>query len=94
MSTAVVPSAGGPEQLVMVWTASRRSRKCCGCGEPITFVRLVATGRWTPFNSDPVAVRTRVDRRTGWAVDYLDAAEVHFLACPRADALRRRRRAV
>jgi hypothetical protein len=86
-----VASDGG-RQLVRVWTGSRRSRKCVGCGAPITFVRVVATGRWMPFSSDPLPVSTMLDQKTGRAVDSLDAAEIHFRACPRADALRRRRR--
>lgn len=78
---------------VMVWTGSRRTRKCVGCGEPITFARVVATGKWMPFNSDPAAVRRSVDRKSGRAVDHLDASDVHFVVCPRARAFKRRRAA-
>ena len=83
---------GVHQQLVMVWTGSRRTRKCVGCGEPITFVRVVASGRWMPFNSDPVSVLTSVDAKTRRAVDHLDASDIHFRVCPRAAAFRRRRR--
>lgn len=79
-----------PRQTILVWTGSRRTRKCRWCGEPITFCRVVASGKWMPFESDPVAVRRTLDSKKNRAVDHLSVADVHFVACPHAASKRRK----
>jgi hypothetical protein len=86
------PDAPAPpvQQLVLVWGTSRRSAKCRSCGAPLVFAQVVASGKWLPFDADPVAIRTSQDPATRRLVEHLDAADVHFRSCPNADAFRRR----
>jgi hypothetical protein len=44
-------------------------------------VQTVGSGRWMPFDADPVAIKTSRDPQTGALVEHLDAADVHFPHC-------------
>lgn len=77
-------------QLVLVWSRSRRPAKCRSCGAPLTFVQVAASGKWIPFDADPVALRTSLDPSTHNLIEHLDAADVHFRSCPQATSFRRR----
>ncbi len=79
-----------PMQIVTVWARPRRQATCRGCGAPISFRQVVASGKWLPFDGDPVALRTRQDVETGRLVEDLDASDVHFRSCPNSADFRRR----
>ena len=76
-------------QLVLVWSRSRRSAKCRACDAPLTFVKVVSSGKWMPFDADPVALLTSLDPGTHNLIEHLDAADVHFRSCPNAKEFRR-----
>lgn len=58
---------------------------------PSSFRQVVASGKWLPFDGDPVGVRMRQDEETGRVIEDLDAADVHFRSCPRSKDFRRPR---
>lgn len=80
-----------PVQIVTVWARPRRQAECRGCGAPISFRQVVASGKWLPFDGDPVGLRMRQDAETGRVIEDLDAADVHFRSCPRSKDFRRPR---
>lgn len=77
-------------QLVLVWSRSRRSAKCRSCDAPLTFAQVAASGKWLPFDADPVALKTSLDPSTNNLIEHLDAADVHFRTCPQASSFRRK----
>ncbi len=87
------PDATRPEtrqQLLLVVASSRFSARCKSCDQPMTMAQLVGSGKWMPFDADPVAIRTSIDPQTSKVIDHLDAADVHFRSCPGAASHRRR----
>jgi E3 ubiquitin-protein ligase DOA10 len=84
---------GAYRQTIMVWSGTRRTRKCDVCHEPITFIRKCSTDRWMPFESDSVALRLTLGRDNKGrerVVAHMNVADVHFVSCPRSAAKRRR----
>ena len=78
------------QQLLLVVASSRFSATCKSCGAPMTMVQLVGSGKWMPFDADPVAIPTSIDPQTSKVIEHLDAADVHFRSCPGAASHRRR----
>jgi hypothetical protein len=78
------------QQLLLVLAQSRFSAACKSCGQPMTMAQLVGSGKWMPFDADPVAIRTSLDPQTNKLIEHLDAADVHFRTCPNAATHRRR----
>lgn len=83
------PDHEQPRQVLLVWSRSRFSAECRSCHQPMTMAQLVSSGKWMPFDADPVALRTSHDPQTHKMVDHLDAADVHFRTCPHASQHRR-----
>lgn len=77
-------------RLVLVWSRSRRAAKCRACDAPLTFAQVVSSGRWMPFEADPVALKTSQDPATRNLIEHLDPSDVHFRSCPQAGSFRRR----
>jgi len=80
-----------PQRLLFVWSRSRRSARRRSCDAPLTFAQLVSSGKWMPFDADPVALKTSQDPATRNLIEHLDAADVHFRTCPQAEEFRRGR---
>lgn len=78
-----------PQPLVPVWSRSRFAATCKACGAPMTMAQLVASGKWMPFDADPVALKTSQDPATHNLIEHLDEADVHFRSCPQAGRFRR-----
>lgn len=83
-------TAPGP-QLIRVWSRGKFTTACRSCGAPMTMAQVVASGKWMPFDADPVALKTSQDTTTGRLVEHLDPADVHFRSCPKASEHRRPR---
>jgi hypothetical protein len=75
--------------LVMAFHSSRStSCTCRACGEPITFYRLVASGKWMPFDGDPAVIKTSLDAETQKLIAHLDPADAHRETCARMSSRR------
>lgn len=83
-----------PEQLTCVKAKSRGRCPvpCDSCRKPMTWFRTHPNNKPIPFDGDPVALKTGRDADTGEPLEYLSAAECHFVTCPNAAEHRRPRR--
>jgi hypothetical protein len=75
---------------IFVYSDTRGTAKCRGCGASITWAQVVKSGKRMCFDGDPVALRTRHDdsRRL---IEELDLDTNHWATCPDAKTFKRAR---
>ena len=83
-------SSAPARTLVLAYYASRFLATCRSCGQDMTMVRLVGSGKWMPFDEDPVALKTSLCPETQKLIEHLGPADVHFRSCPGASVHRKR----
>lgn len=82
------PNSPRRPQTVRVWASTRGLGKCKACGAPMTWFKVVNTGKAMPFDADPTPVTTTtVD--SGRVMLELRAEDTHFRTCPAAMSFRR-----
>jgi hypothetical protein len=83
-------------KLTKIWPDTIRPDVCRAscCGQSLYYAQNVKTGRWTPFNTRPVAIAVQPEIETAREIWTIDLAQTisHFATCKDALMFRKRRR--
>lgn len=76
---------------ITVWNDTRGKAHCRGCGAPIEWAKVVASGKKMCFNNAIVPLRTETDPHSRRVIVVADLATNHWATCPDRDRFRRKR---
>ena len=72
-----------------VWSKTGFSTECRSCHAKMTMYQLIS-GKWHPFDGDPVFLRTGVDANSGEPTAEIDPKDSHFATCPNSKSWSRK----
>lgn len=78
-------------KLLEIYADTRGQAVCRGCGAPIEWAEIVASGKKMCFDGRIVALKTRHDEGTQRRIEAVDFATNHWATC--SDAKRFKRKA-
>lgn len=78
-------------KLIEIFKDTRGLATCKGCGKPIEWAEIVASGKKMCFDGRIVALGGRTYQTNGRHIEFVDLATNHWAVCPDRDKFRKKK---